>query len=287
MNGIVIINKEKDYTSRDVVNIISKKYNTKKVGHAGTLDPMATGVLVVCIGNSTKLVELLTNHDKEYIAEITLGTLTDTLDATGIILKEEDINVNQQQIEDVLTSMIGKYMQEVPIYSAVKIKGKKLYEYARNDEFIELPKREVEIKKLELISNVDYINQKTIFKIKCLVSKGTYIRALVNDIASKLGTVGMMSALERTKQGAFDIKDAHKINDDLNLLEPRQVLTQYKQVKVDSSLENDILNGKVIDHLYDEDIVVFLNNNDEVIAIYQISDKDQTKIKPWKMLITK
>lgn len=146
MNGILLINKEKDYTSRDVVNIVSKCLNTKKVGHTGTLDPIATGVLVICVGKATKLVDYLTSTYKEYEAEIILGISTDTYDITGNILKEENVKIEKKEIEKVLNNMIGTYLQEVPIYSAVKIDGKKLYEYARENKEIELPKREVDIK---------------------------------------------------------------------------------------------------------------------------------------------
>ena len=287
MNGIIIINKESDFTSRDVVNIIGKKFHTKKVGHAGTLDPLATGVLVVCVGTSTKLVELLTSHDKEYIAEITLGTLTDTLDSTGRIIKEEEVCVTEDEVKCALTSMQGKYLQEVPIYSAVKINGRKLYEYARNNEPIELPKREVEIKKIELISDLKYVDNKVVFKIKCFVSKGTYIRALVNDIANKLGTIGIMSELTRTKQGDFCIEESQYLDEDLIMLKPSQVLNKYKKVTVDDVLEADILNGKVIDNIYDEDIVVFINKFEDAIANYRKIAKDDKKIKPWKMLVTR
>ncbi len=127
MDGIVLVNKPKNYTSRDVVNIVGKKLHTKKIGHTGTLDPLAQGVLILCIGKATKLVDILTSKSKEYVAGITLGVLTDTLDVEGNILKEEKVNVSKNQIIDVLNSFIGKYIQEVPIYSAVKVNGKKLY----------------------------------------------------------------------------------------------------------------------------------------------------------------
>ena len=163
MNGILVINKEKDWTSRDVVNYVSKVFHTKKVGHTGTLDPMAEGVLVICIGSATKLVDEMQGHDKEYVAEAVLGTLTDTLDITGNILKEENVNVSKDELEEVLKSMLGTYNQEVPIYSAIKINGKKLYEYARNNEEVALPKREVNIKDIKLL---DYksIDKKVSFK---------------------------------------------------------------------------------------------------------------------------
>ena len=134
MNGILLVNKEPGITSRDVVNKVCKIFNTKKVGHTGTLDPLASGVLVLCIGSATKVVEILTSNDKEYEAEMLLGISTDTYDITGKVLKEEEVFVSEEQIKTALNSMIGTYDQEVPIYSAVKINGKKLYDYARNNE---------------------------------------------------------------------------------------------------------------------------------------------------------
>ena len=133
MNGILIINKDLGYTSRDVVNIISKTFQTKKVGHTGTLDPEASGVLVVCIGKALKVWEMLTNHDKEYIAGITLGIETDTLDMTGKVVSTEDVFLEDKDIYEAVNSFKGSYLQEVPKYSAVKVNGKKLYEYAREN----------------------------------------------------------------------------------------------------------------------------------------------------------
>jgi len=280
MNGIILINKEMDYTSRDVVNIISKKFHTKKVGHAGTLDPMATGVLVVCIGSSTKLVEILTGHDKEYIAEITLGILTDTLDTTGNVIKSEDVYFSKEEIIDALNKMLGEYNQEVPIYSAVRINGKKLYEYARDNEEVVLPSRMVSVKSIELIDDIKYIDNKVVFSFKCTVSKGTYIRALVNDIASKLGTVGTMSKLNRTKQGTFNIEDAQKLSDDLVIINPTDILP-YKKVIVSEELKQDILNGKVLDNIYNEDVIAFVDTSNKTLAIYK---SFENKLKPWKML---
>ena len=146
MNGIIVVNKESDYTSRDVINILNKTFNTKKIGHTGTLDPLATGVLVVCVGKYTKLVDKLTSYDKEYIATIKLGIKTDTLDITGNVLEENyNINLNEQEVINILNSFLGSSIQEVPKYAAVKVNGKKLYEYARNNEEINLPKREIQI----------------------------------------------------------------------------------------------------------------------------------------------
>ncbi len=221
MNGILVINKEQGFTSRDVINILNKKLDTKKIGHTGTLDPIATGVLVVCVGRYTKLVDKITSYDKEYVATIELGKRTDTLDSTGHILEEsESVRVDNSVLINTLHSFLGKSKQEVPAYSAIKIDGKKLYEYARNNECIELPKREIEIKEIELLKN-----EKGFITFRTVVSKGTYIRSLIRDICKSLNVLGTMSSLERTRQGNFKIsgavtlEDIDKNNDQLLQLE--------------------------------------------------------------------
>lgn len=284
MDGIVLVNKPKGVTSRNVVDSVGKILNTKKIGHTGTLDPLATGVLILTVNKATKIGELLTNYYKEYVAEVVLGLKTDTLDITGNILEEQKIHISEEQIVQVLNKMIGSYEQEVPIYSAVKIKGKKLYEYAREGVHVDLPKRIVTIKSLELISDVIYENDKTIFKIKCLVSKGTYIRSLINDIAINLGTIGIMKNLTRTKQGNFRIEDCLEIEkiDSSKIIPLEQCLNGYFKVEVDEELFNRIKNGQIIKNIYHEETIVFIYKQ-KVVAIYQKYDDD--KIKPWKMFV--
>lgn len=285
MNGILVINKEADYTSRDVVNVVSKKFGTKKVGHTGTLDPMATGVLVVCVGEATKLVEILMDHDKEYIAGVTLGIDTDTLDSTGTILKEEDVNVSKEQIIEVLNSFIGSYLQEVPKYSAVKINGKKLYEYARNNEDILLPKKEVTIDTLELIDEPLVHDGKVSFHIKTSVSKGTYIRSLIRDIASRLNTVGIMTSLVRTRVENYSLEEA-KTLDELREEDLRPIVTalqSYKQIVVtDETILKKIKNGAPLENKDNRDVVVFLTSEMQVLAIYKKDEKNQKLLKSWK-----
>lgn len=283
MNGVLVVNKEKDYTSRDIVNIISKALKTKKVGHTGTLDPLATGVLVVTVGEATKISELLTSSFKEYIADIELGIETDTLDITGNILKEETVFKTKEEIENILSSMIGSYDQEVPIYSAVKINGKKLYEYAREKEEVELPKRKVEVKEIELL-NYRQKEDKVFFKMRCLVSKGTYIRSLVRDIATKLNTIGVMTDLIRTKQGKFNIEDAYtleKIKQGKSHLIKIEDALDIDIVEVDDYLKEKIQNGSILENRYPKDTVLFKQNT--ALAIYKKYEKDPTKVKPWKM----
>ena len=286
MNGVFLVDKEAGVTSRDVVNEIIKKTETNKVGHTGTLDPLATGVLAVCVGRATKLVDYLTNADKTYIAEITLGIETDTLDLEGSVLKEEIPMITDENIFQAVMSMRGKYEQEVPIYSAIKVNGKKLYEYAREGIAVELPKREVEIYDISVVSPVVRENNKIVFSVECSVSKGTYIRSLVRDIAYKLNTIGIMSKLRRIKQGNFLIEDCKEI-DDIRLADMvsiNELLKWSNMLTVDDILKKDILNGKIISNIYGQDEIVFVDQEGLVLAIYKTYDKDSTKLKPYIMI---
>ena len=284
MDGILLINKDKNITSRDVVNKVCKLLNTKKIGHTGTLDPIATGVLVLCIGKYTKLVDIITSYEKEYIATALLGVDYDTLDITGNIIKKEEVDININQIKEVLNTFIGKYIQEVPIYSAVKINGKRLYEYARSNEEIILPKREVEIKKIEII---DYNKKTNELKFKVLVSKGTYIRSLIRDIGLKLNIPITMKELVRTKQGKFNIKDCYTIKDieenNYKFINIEDVL-DYKMIDViDEDLKKKITNGAIIQNIYNEKYIMFKINN-KITVIYKEYDKNKDYMKPYKML---
>lgn len=269
MNGILIVNKSEGFTSRDVVNKLSKIFNTKKIGHTGTLDPIAKGVLVVVIGKYTKLCEDLTQTFKEYIATFKLGILTDTLDITGEILDEKDVTVTEEEIRNVIAGYKCVYDQEVPIYSSVKINGRKLYEYARNGEYVVLPKRKVDIKNIEVID----IN-KDIVKIKCLVSKGTYIRSLIRDIGSSLNTFATMTDLIRIKQGIFDIRDSYTLEDIENgnykLIDIEDVMdicviendTYLKDVTNGVKLKLDIENEYILFKHEGNNIALYKKDND-------------------------
>ena len=274
-NGILIINKDKDYTSRDVVNVISKEFGTKKAGHNGTLDPLATGVLVICLNRYTKLNKLLASNEKEYIAEVTLGIKTDTLDIEGTVLEKKETYIKKNDLEKALQKFVGDYEQEVPIYSAIKVNGKKLYEYARSGEEVILPKKKVTIKKIELL---DFEGDK--FTFKCLVSKGTYIRSLIRDILDDLGVIGTMSNLTRTKQGIFDIKDAYSLEEvrkgNYKLLNIKDVL-DIDKVTVSNDLKFKILNGNKIKGNY-SDMVLFLDEDGRELAIYK-KDNDDYKVE--------
>ena len=283
MDGIILVNKEKGMTSRDVVNIVSHVCHTKKVGHTGTLDPMATGLLVICVGRATKLVEVLTSHQKEYIASMMFGMKTDTKDITGTVLEQRISHVTKEQIEIVLHDMTTTYQQEVPIYSAVKIHGKKLYEYARNGEQIELPKREVTI---ELLKMIDWQDQKQELTFLTQVSKGTYIRSLVEDIATHLDTIGTMTALTRTKVGNFSLEQANTIveikNNQFKVYTIYEVLkSMYETRQIAGELEKKVLNGAKIDNPEDLDIVFFIKEKKEPLALYR---REGNLLKCYKMI---
>lgn len=209
MNGILNILKPTGMTSHDVVSSVRKILNMKKVGHAGTLDPNVAGVMVICIGKGTKLSDYLMNGDKEYICELILGQRTDTQDSYGVVVnKNQNINVTKKQMFNVLNDFKGEQLQVPPMYSAVKLNGKKLYEYARQNIFVEKPGKLVDIKEISLIKFED---TKALFKVKC--SKGTYMRTLCNDIGEKLGTYGHMGILIRTEAKGLHIENSVTLDD--------------------------------------------------------------------------
>lgn len=279
-NGILIVNKPSGITSRDVVNIVGKTLNIKKVGHTGTLDPMATGVLVLCLGNALKVCELITANDKEYIAKVILGIETETLDTTSPIINTKKTNITKEEIEKVLNSFKGSYLQEVPKYSAVKINGKKLYEYAREGKEIELPKKMVTIYDIQLISDITYYNDTTTFYIKTTVSKGTYIRSLIRDIGYKLNTYGCMDSLERTRQGIFNIDNSYTLeeikNNNYKLLSIEESLPNIPLVEVDNKTLFKIRNGVKLKKFFTGDMAIIKDKN-KVVAIYK-NDLNESKL---------
>ncbi len=280
MDGIIVVDKEKNLTSRDVVNVVSRALNTKKIGHTGTLDPIATGVLVLAVGRALKIIDILISETKEYIATAKLGILTDTLDITGQTLEEKSFDLDFDMLDKTLKSFIGKYAQEVPLYSSVKVNGKRLHEYARSGIEVSLPKREVEIFEIELLELRD-----DTFKFRVVVSKGCYIRSLIRDIGEKLNTKATMCDLRRTRQGSFKVEDANTLesikNDNYKIISLYDVLKDFKMVEVDDFIANKISNGRILENRYNEDKIVFINKNHEVLAIYEVYKKDKTKIKPW------
>ena len=275
MDGIILINKEKGLTSRDVVNKISKKLQIKKVGHAGTLDPIATGLLVIGVGKGTKILDLLTLDQKEYIATVSIGFKTDTYDITGNITEENyNYHLDEDKLKNVLDSFKGSYNQEVPRFSAVKIDGKKLYEYARKQIDIELPKRLVTIYKIELLTYND-----SEFTFKVLVSKGTYIRSLIHDISLKLNIPMTMKELIRTKSGKFLLENSNLIDDNYNYI-PIDKALDFKIIELeDEILLKKVRNGNKINLPYN-DIFITLKFKDDVLAIYK---KEKFEYKAFKV----
>lgn len=263
MDGILIVNKPKNCTSHDVVYKV-KKITNQKVGHTGTLDPMATGVLPLLIGKGTLCSKYLIEHDKIYKATIQLGKKTTTADQEGEVIEEQEIANNAlepQYVTKRLKEFLGKQIQTPPMYSAIKVNGKKLYEYARKGQNVEVPKREIEIYEIELL-NIDKQNKKIEYKVHC--SKGTYIRSLCEDIAEKLGTIGYMAELERLKVGKFILKDAVSIDD----LEKENI--EKNIMTIEEIFKN---NGKI--NLTRKKLELFLNgvqitydNPDGVYKIY-------------------
>lgn len=275
MNEIILINKPKGYTSRDIVNIVSKKLNTKKVGHFGTLDPLADGLLIIGTGSYTKLGNFLKDDTKEYIAEVLIGASTDTYDTEGTILEKlESVNITKDEIKKILKSFKKTYNQEVPIYSATKVNGKKLYEYARSGIKVELPKKGVTIYDIELIDLYEKEGNKY-FSFEAKVSKGTYIRSLINDIYKELNIPLCMSALTRTKQDKFFLKDANTIenikNKKYKSLNIRDVL-DIEEKEIPLELEKKILNGSKIERLSDN-MILFTKNNIDIVLYAPYKDE--------------
>lgn len=265
MDGVLLINKPAGYTSHDIVNIVRKQLHTKKVGHCGTLDPEATGVLVVCINKATKIIQFLTSHEKTYRATLTLGTATDTFDATGQIIQQKEVGeISFDQVNDVLTGFLGHSKQIPPIYSAIKKNGKKLYEYAREGQQVEIEPRDIEIYMIKLIS-FDGIN--ITFDVHC--SKGTYIRSLCVDIAKKLGLPGHMSHLIRIQSGQFELTQCISLeqlqNDDYQLLDIDQALSSFPKLTIQD--ENVVFHGKKIKSPIEHQVAI-CNREGHILAIY-------------------
>ncbi len=285
MNGIIVINKESNMTSFDCVNIAKKVFSTKKIGHTGTLDPLATGVLVLCIDDATKLVPFLESDSKIYEAELTLGYSTTTQDLEGEVVDKKLVSyIEESTIDDVLNSFIGKISQTPSIYSAIKVNGKKLYEYARSNKEVEIPSRNIEIYSIERISDIEYLNNECKFSIRCHVSKGTYIRSLCFDIAARLGYPGVMSKLVRIQSGIFNINDANSLDDlknnNVNIISMKDALKGYYQVELPELLPK-ILNGCKLEKdevisIYNKGIKSFVvTNNSDIVAIYELDSSSE------------
>lgn len=251
LNGIIIVNKEAGFTSNDVVAKMRGICRQRKIGHTGTLDPEATGVLPLCLGNGTKLCDMLTDKDKEYVAELLLGVSTDTQDVTGTVMRECPVHVNEMQVREAVMHFLGAYDQIPPMYSALKVNGKKLYELAREGKEIERKARRVRIWELEILEM-----QPPVVKLRVKCSKGTYIRTLCADIGEKLGCGGTMKSLVRTQVGRFRLEEAHtlseieRIRDEAGLesllLPTESAFAECKRLCVKAEADGMLRNGNAI-----------------------------------------
>lgn len=268
MDGILVIDKPNGMTSHDVVAKARKILGIRKIGHTGTLDPLATGVLVLCIDKATKLVSLLTCEEKFYEVEMKFGIKTDTGDITGNVIETASAEINIDILYSTIQNMIGKQMQLPPMFSAVKINGKKLYEYAREGIEVEREAREIEIFD---ISNVSYENEILKYTIHC--SKGTYVRTVCEDIAQRLGTVGTMTNLRRIKSGSFSIEDSLKLEE----------ISKDKIVTIDKLFDKEIiLNDKELFKLINGMELIY-SIDDGMYKIYTIENENKKFIGIGKM----
>ena len=246
MDGIIIVNKEKNMTSHDVISRLRKILNTKKIGHIGTLDPLAEGVLVVCVGNATKLVQFLEGYDKVYQARVCIGKSSTTYDLEGKIVEQVKISsINEDEIDYCLEKFVGTLKQKPPIYSAIKINGEKLYNYARKNIEVEIPSRDVTIHSIKRISSLSYEDDCLYFTIEAKVSKGTYIRSLCYDIGQSLNLPSLMASLTRTAVGPFTLDQAFTLTDIENLLKANinYYLTDEFYLK---NIDDYIMNGEIV-----------------------------------------
>lgn len=275
MDGIIIINKEKNWTSNDVVQKIKGKFH-EKVGHTGTLDPLATGVIPVLIGKGTLLSKYLVNHDKEYIATIKLGEKRSTGDLEGDVIEKQNVDdfiLEENFVNSKLKKFVGIITQTPPIYSAIKVNGKKLYEYARKGQNIEIPKRNIEIYNIELIS-ISKKEYEIRYKVYC--SKGTYIRTLCEDIAKELGTVGFMKDLQRVRVGDFSIDNSLKISEidsneklEKNFISIEKFFYNKETIELDDINLKKFLNGVKI-HLLKPNNVYRIYFQDRFVGIGEV-----------------
>jgi tRNA pseudouridine55 synthase len=257
MNRIFVINKQIGLTSQNVVSKVKKILNEKKAGHTGTLDPMATGVLPVLVGSTTKLSKYLIEHEKKYLAVLKLGFLSSTGDSEGEFIEKQEVDnvlLKKENVISVFKSFIGEITQTPPIYSAIKVNGKKLYEYARKGEEVEIPKRNVKILEINL-KEINLEEKEITFEVYC--SKGTYIRTLCEDIAKKLGTIGYMKSLTRTEvnnfkiENAITLEDLEKHKEDNNWLEEHsysmeEILSNLQKIELNNRKKELFLNGVML-----------------------------------------
>ena len=273
MDGFLLINKDSSWTSRDVCNKVQSIFDLPKVGHIGTLDPFATGLLVVTVGKGTKAGQFLESGDKTYLATLKLGEARDGGDVTGEVTSHQDVpEINEETIKKVFDKFTGEIEQVPPLKSAVHFKGRKLYTYAYHNEVVTPPSRKVKVNSLELVS---YTKDAIVFR--CNVSSGTYIRVLGEDIAKALGTVGYLASLHREKVANLDVKDAHKLTEvkKSDLISISQGLNNMKHVVVNELDKSRAMRGLTIifKNFVKYDNLLLVDENDNAIAVYTRVDR--------------
>jgi tRNA pseudouridine55 synthase len=280
MDGFIIVNKPKDMTSHAVCNKIRSIMHTKKVGHSGTLDPLATGVLVVAVGKATKLINYLENQDKTYVAEALFGIQTDSYDILGNVLNKDDLsNPTDSEIDTQLEILKGSETQIPPIYSAIKVNGKKLYDYAKNGEMVEILPRKIKIHSLKRVSNI--IDKKV--SIEVSANKGFYVRSLINDLGIGLNTYAVMSNLIRTKAGKYDIsisQTLEEIKENGPIIHSiEDTFSHLKRIDVNDYMAKLVLNGVILDERqFSLNEMFKIYHNDKLIAIYEPFDDKKYKL---------
>lgn len=279
MDGFFNIYKEKGYTSFDVCNKIKHMFHEKKVGHTGTLDPNAVGVMQISVGRATKLLPLLEDHTKVYEPTIHFGILTDTLDPEGKIIEEASVpSFSLSDVKAKLEILKGRTTQLPPIYSAIKVNGKKLYEYARENKNVEIKERPVKIYELDTVSDLYYEDGYLALKLHMKVSKGFYVRSLVRDLATLLNTIAIMSDLVRIETGDFKLKDAIKLSHlkESNLISVEDVFLKYPRFDAKDYLVPLIKNGIMLDERQMSCRSPFtVYHNNKLLAIYAPSDDNE------------
>lgn len=275
-SGIFLINKPINISSHNLLLILKKQLNINKIGHAGTLDPLASGLLIVLVNQATKISDFLLNDDKEYIVTMGFNILTNTGDITGDIIEKQDQKVSEEKFKKTLMGFIKKSEQVPPIYSAIKIKGKKLYEYALKNQDVIIPSRLIEIYDLELL-NFNFPNVE--IKVKC--SKGTYIRSLVVDIAKEMNMIATVINLKRTMSGVFNLKNSNNIENinEKHLLSISKVLSPKMPI-VEYENYIDIINGRAITlNHHHEQYILLVNKQKQPLAIYFRKDDNNYHCK--------
>lgn len=303
MEGILLLNKPKGLTSHDCVFKVRKLLKMKRVGHTGTLDPDVTGVLPICLGRATKIVEYITATNKTYVGEVTIGYSTTTEDASGDKVEEKKVDriISREEVKKVFTSLTGEITQTPPMYSAVKVNGKRLYEYARKGIEIERPSRKIYIHELELLNEIEQNDETVTFCFKVTCSKGTYVRTLAVQIGEKLGFPAHMSDLMRTSSGQFTIDQCLSLSEieekvengtiQYSLYSVEAALSHLPKLVINDKVAEKVKNGAVLpqpeelDNFPVGEPMSMVNNHGEILAIYQRHPEKKHLIKPIKVLL--